>query len=427
MRLGLRAQFIIMAVVLVIVTVLGSSLFFTQKGRSDLEQEMTRHGATIARNLATISVDAIINGDYLALATYVESVMKNDGVMYAMVVDDKGKILADNQIQRIGNQYLEPPGVRPISNEPVLIQPHRDESGQAVIDISVAVRLRNNVRIGAVRIGMSQKSIDDLIARAIRESLAIAFGLFLIGAVIAVFIVTWMLRPLRDLMIGVNAIGAGDLNYTIAPRGSLELKTLAQAFNDMARHVKGFYVGMLRAMAKTLESRDAFLVGHDQRVAEYAARCAQAVRLSPEEIENVRLAAQVQNLGLIAVPDSILQNTGRLSAQEYEILKMHPLKGAEILSQVQAFRGMVPLVIAHHERFDGTGYPHGIRGKDIPIGARILAVADAFDAMISQQRHRPPVSPEEAVAELKKMAGTQFDPEVVEIFIKTISKTKGQT
>ncbi len=176
------------------------------------------------------------------------------------------------------------------------------------------------------------------------------------------------------------------------------------------------YVGMLRAMAKALESRDPYSSGHDQRVAEYAGMLAGYIGMSPEAVENIRLAALVQNLGHIGVPDRIRERTGKLTPEEYEVLKQHPVLGSEILNQVQALRGTVPLVRHHHERFDGTGYPQGLKAKDIPLGARILSVADAFDAMTSTQKHRQAMSLDEAVAELERGSGTQFDPHIVTPF-----------
>jgi HD-GYP domain-containing protein (c-di-GMP phosphodiesterase class II) len=124
----------------------------------------------------------------------------------------------------------------------------------------------------------------------------------------------------------------------------------------------------------------------------------------------------------LAVPDAILQNTGKLSPEEYNRLKEHVIVGAEILNQVQALQGTVPLVLHHHERFDGKGYPKGLTGKTIPLGARILAVADAYDAMTSAQKHRGAIDREQALQELKRGSGTQFDPELVEVFIEGLSK-----
>jgi HD-GYP domain-containing protein (c-di-GMP phosphodiesterase class II) len=422
MRAGLKLQFLLMTVALVAITVFGSSYFFTRQERDVLLREMTRRGATIARNLGIISTDSLISGDNLSLATFVNSTMKNEGVVYAFILNDKSKMLSHNRIETVGKSYLEPPGVRPLTNEEILIQPYRNEKREKVIDIAIPVNLRNGVRVGSVHVGMSQKAIDKYVIQAFRDSLSIAAGLLIIGIMIAIILTNFMLKPFGELVKGVKAIGDGNLNYKIRLKGKNELAMLGQSFNEMSDRLKDLYIGMLRAMAKALESRDPFAGGHDQRVAEYAEACAKYINLPVEEVENIRLAAQVQNLGHIAVPDVILENTGKLSDDEREKLKEHPRVGAEILNQVQTLRGTVKLVLHHHERFDGNGYPEGIMGKEIPLGARILSVADAFDAMTSAQKHREPISADAAVDELKKGAGTQFDPEIVAAFIETLAQ-----
>ncbi len=424
MRAGLKFQFIVMTIALVSITVFGSSYFFTRQERDVLLREMTRRGATIARNLATISTDSLISNDILALATFVTSTMKNEGVVYSLILNDKSQVLAHSQIAEVGKLYVEPPGIRPHANEEILIQPYRNDKREPIIDITIPVLLRNGVKIGAVHVGMSQRAIDKFVRQTFRESMSIAAGLLLIGIMIAVVLTSLMLKPFGDLVQGVKAVGEGNLNYKIRIKGKNELALLAESFNEMSDRLKEMYIGMLRAMTKALEARDKFAGGHDQRVAEYAGAVAKSIGLSPDEVENVRLAAQVQNLGHIGVPDAILENTGKLSPAEYEKLKEHVKIGAEILNQVQALRGTVELVRHHHERFDGKGYPQGLQGKEIPLGARILSVADAFDAMTSAQKHRPAISRQAAVEELQKGAGTQFDPEIVDVFLETISRRR---
>jgi HAMP domain-containing protein len=421
MRVGIKTQFIIMAVFLVILTVSVSSYFFIQQERQVLLREMSRRGITIARNLSTVSTDSVVSSDRLALTTFVASVMQNEGVAYAMIMDDKANILAHNKVENVGKSYVEPNGVRPLTNESVLVQPYKNEAGEKIVDVSLPILLRNGVRIGTAGVGMSQKAIDVLVEQAFRETLGVAGGLVLAGILIAVFFIHIMLKPVAALVRGAHALGEGNLNYQIRLKGKDEFAILARAFNEMGSRLKELYIGMLRAMAKALESRDKFAGGHDQRVSEYAAACAEHIGIPEDEVANIQLAAQIQNIGNIAVPDVVLEKTGKLTEEEYEHLKKHVLTGAGILNQVQALRGTVPLVLHHHERYDGKGYPKGLKGKDIPLGARILSVADAFDAMTSEQKHRQAMSRADAMEELKNSSGTQFDPEIVEAFVEVLN------
>jgi HD-GYP domain-containing protein (c-di-GMP phosphodiesterase class II) len=424
LRIGIKIQFIFMAILLVVLTVSVSSFFFIRQEREVLLREMSRRGVSIARNLATASTDSVVGGDRLVLATLVTSTLQNEGVSYAMILDDKAVILAHNKVENVGKSYVEPAGVRPLTNETVLIQPYKNESGEKIVDVTLPILLRNGVRIGTVSLGMSQKSIDALVEQAFRDTVGIAVALVLVGVLIAVFFIHMMLKPVASLVRGARALGEGNLNYQIRLKGKDEFAVLARAFNEMGSRLKELYIGMLRAMAKTLESRDKFAGGHDQRVSEYASACAAYIGMPEDEVDNIRLAAQVQNIGNIAVPDVVLEKTGKLTEEEYERLKKHVETGAEILNQVQALRGAVPLVMHHHERYDGNGYPKGLKGKDIPLGARILSVADAFDAMTSAQKHRQAMTRFQALEELKRGSGTQFDPEIVEAYIEMFESKK---
>jgi len=320
-RLGLKFQLMVMAVILVAVTISVSSYFFTQQEREVLLREMTRRGATIARNLATISTDSLVSNDSLALATYVESIMRNEGMLYGMILDEKGTVIAHNRMENVGKAYVESAGVRPLTNEPILIQPYRNEAKQKVIDVSLPIVLRNGVRIGAVHVGMAQSAIDQLVEQAIREAIYIAAGLFLIGIIIAYFFTQLILKPMRELVRGAQVLGEGDLNFKIRVKGRSEFAILGNAFNEMAARLKELYIGMLRAMAKALETRDKFAGDHGQRVSEYVGALAAYIGMGVDEVENIRLAAQVQNLGHLTVPDSVLEKTGRLTEEEYDKLK----------------------------------------------------------------------------------------------------------
>jgi HD-GYP domain-containing protein (c-di-GMP phosphodiesterase class II) len=138
--------------------------------------------------------------------------------------------------------------------------------------------------------------------------------------------------------------------------------------------------------------------------------------LPPEEIERIRVASLLHDLGKIAVPEEILDKPARLSDAEWQAIGEHPRIGQVILEQASSLREAIPVVLHHHEHFDGAGYPHGLRGNEIPIGARIVAVADAYHAMIHARPYSPALSHAEALAELRSHAGTQFDPVVVEVF-----------
>ncbi len=184
------------------------------------------------------------------------------------------------------------------------------------------------------------------------------------------------------------------------------------------------YVDTVRSLVAALEAKDRYTAGHSERVATYAVDIARSMQLPDEVVERIDLAAQVHDLGKVGIPDEVLSKPGRLTAAEFDLIRNHPEDGAEIVARVPGLAHIVPIVRHHHERFDGAGYSRGLAGDDIPIEARIMAVADSFDAMTSSRAYRPAMEFEAAIAEMKSCAGTQFDAEVVEHFVGLLSSTR---
>lgn len=178
----------------------------------------------------------------------------------------------------------------------------------------------------------------------------------------------------------------------------------------------------LLGIVHILEKKDSEGPGHSARVTAYGTRLARAAGLSQTDIGAFELGTLLHDVGKIAIPDGILQKPGPLSALEYKTVQAHPVIGAWLLRPV--FQDMEPrvldVVLYHHERFDGTGYPHGLTGRAIPLWGRICCIADTWDVMTSPRPYRSPFSAEQAVAELRRCSGTQFDPELTSLFIDRI-------
>jgi putative nucleotidyltransferase with HDIG domain len=165
---------------------------------------------------------------------------------------------------------------------------------------------------------------------------------------------------------------------------------------------------------------------HSDRVGRLCETVARNMKLSKSDIDKIRVAGFLHDIGKISIDEMILNKPGKLDDHEWEMMKLHPSKSAEILIKSKEYNDIAEIVLFHHERFDGRGYPGGFAGEEIPQMARIISVCDAYDAMTEQRSYRTPLSKEEAIAELKKCSGTQFDPEVVDLFINQILlKTDG--
>jgi putative nucleotidyltransferase with HDIG domain len=178
------------------------------------------------------------------------------------------------------------------------------------------------------------------------------------------------------------------------------------------------YLGAIKALAAALDARDPYTAGHSERVSALSVMLGEQLGLPPDELEVLRLGALLHDIGKIGIRDRVLTKNGPLTGEEFEIIKTHPTVGAHILRQVPMLAAHVPIVELHHERPDGRGYPHGLVGPATPLLARIVHVADAFDAMTSARAYRPAQPAEFAMQEISRYRGSQFDADVVDVFLE---------
>jgi putative nucleotidyltransferase with HDIG domain len=286
--------------------------------------------------------------------------------------------------------------------------------------------MRTLLALGAVRIYLLT-SIDAA-GRVATRSAVMALGTIALWAfILAAFASLWLARTLTEPINRVSGAiatmtAAHDFSRKVEPTGkSRELDALAASFNELMRGLtvaeaatRAAYLGTIRALAAALDARDPYTAGHSERVSHTAVVIARHMNLAESQVAVIRLGALLHDIGKIGLADDILQKPAPLTADEYEQIKRHPALGARILRQVSFLEPHLPIVELHHERPDGHGYPFGLRGDAIPIAARIVHVADAYDAMTSARAYRPARPPAAALAELQLYAGSQFDEECVE-------------
>jgi putative nucleotidyltransferase with HDIG domain len=211
------------------------------------------------------------------------------------------------------------------------------------------------------------------------------------------------------------------LERHLAEVAAAQVGALLACFEHEERSQR-LYGETLASLSNALEAKDASTGRHTEEVVRLAVAVATELQLDFDVVRNVELGAVFHDIGKVRVPESILNKPGPLTESEQAIMKTHPEVGEHILRPIQSLEAILPIVRHHHERWDGTGYPDGLRGKAIPLGARIVAVCDAFDAMLSHRPWRPAMSTEAALAELHRAAGTQFDPTVVDAFDAVIDE-----
>ena len=200
----------------------------------------------------------------------------------------------------------------------------------------------------------------------------------------------------------------------------LSSKILSEPLDEAGVYARRNGLSAVYALVSTVEARDSYTYGHSRKVNIYAVALAESIGLSPDEVSKVSTAALLHDIGKIGVPDKILNKKGKLSEADWEAIKSHPRLGANIVGNIPNLVPCVGSILYHHERWDGGGYPEGLKGEEIPIEARILAIADTFAAMTSARPYRPAVHTEDVIKELRRCAGSQFDPQLVEGFIGII-------
>ena len=292
-------------------------------------------------------------------------------------------------------------------------------------------------RLGEVTF-LALASIDEAAAAqttaALRSLAWVALSAMVLAALGSVWLARTLARPIDQLSKSLSMMtAAGRSHEPIALSGSSrELDQLTFTFNALMASVstaeadaEATYLGAVRALAAALDARDPYTAGHSERVSRFAVAMGEELNLHADEVETLRLGALLHDIGKIGVPDEVLRKPGVLNAAEFEAIKTHPVAGARILRSIPFLAPHIPIVELHHERPDGLGYPYGLRGDEIPLAARIVHVADAFDAMTSARAYRSGRIPVEAIAELRKCIGTDFDGASVEALIAALPRLVG--
>jgi response regulator RpfG family c-di-GMP phosphodiesterase len=182
--------------------------------------------------------------------------------------------------------------------------------------------------------------------------------------------------------------------------------------------LKKAHLDSVKMLVEAIDAKDAYTRGHSDRVRKWSVALAEKLGFSEKKLESLEFGALLHDIGMIGIKDEVLQKQGSLNPMEYEHIQEHPLIGVKIVEGGSSFKDEIPMIRHHHERFDGSGYPDGLVGENIPLEARIISIADAFDAMSSLRPYRREMSQEDALVEMEKGKGKQFDPKILEIFIK---------
>lgn len=431
--MGIKSQLTAAIAAVILISVSIPTFFIAKDAEKEMLSDIQSRAELMINYMQGSVVDPLIAGDDLKLSSLAYKVSQSKGVIYVIITDHTGAIRGSS-----GTKDLEKSdGAKKTAREflgdavdtpgPVKVSYNNREYSvfNHIAEVKLKVKEEGETVLGKIYLGVDRQVIESRITRFYLKACAIAFfilcmSIFLISALTGVII-----KPLLALMKGTEMLAAGDMDYRIKVKVKNEFQAVANGFNAMTEKLRAYYDGILNAFIATIDTIDKYTPGHSRRVAGYACELARQLNLPHRQVENIRLAAILKDVGNIGVEKKVLNKIEALTAEDYIEIQKHPEVSGKILDNIEAMREVVPIILQHHERYDGNGYPKGLKGEQIVLEARILAIADAFDAMTTKRGHREAVTPEEAVYELRLNRGMQFDPKLTDTFIMMINKKGG--
>jgi HAMP domain-containing protein len=295
-------------------------------------------------------------------------------------------------------------------------------------EIFSAWEVRGGKDLGVLGIGLGESFLVST-TRATRLQIALlAVLVFILILLIGMNLSNIITRPIRDLVSASNKVMEGDYNVTVTPTSKDELAVMASTFNKMIKNVNESRIQILESYDITLEGwsraldlRSEETKGHTDRVTDLMDKMCVAMEIEGQRLTNIRRGTLLHDIGKMGIPDRILNKPGKLTEEEWKIMRFHPTYAYELLKDIHFLRPALTIPLCHHERWDGEGYPRGLKGQEIPIEARMFALVDVWDAITNDRVYRQAMSKEEAFQTIRNGAGNHFDPDITEIFLKVVS------
>jgi putative nucleotidyltransferase with HDIG domain len=285
---------------------------------------------------------------------------------------------------------------------------------------------------------LSEARADAGVTELNRQALTFVSMVVLIAIVVGYLFAVAISQPIHGLAASTRAISRGEFHQRTKVRGASEISELAENFNKMAGDIEEYieklkeaaeanrelFLGSIRMLAAAIDEKDPYTRGHSGRVAKYSTLIGRELGLSDEDLDKLRIAALLHDVGKIGVDDRVLKKPGALTAEEFELMKQHTVKGANIMRPVSQLKEMLPGIELHHEHMDGRGYPYGLTAPQIPLMARVIAVADTLDAMTTNRPYQTAMELEFALTRIKALTGAKFDAVIVTALDAAITSGK---
>ncbi|ACM20749.1 cyclic diguanylate phosphodiesterase, HAMP domain-containing [Geotalea daltonii FRC-32] len=435
--LGIRFKLSFVSFLLVTAVIAVSSVAVMGIMDRFLLGELVKRGTSLSRGAANTAAFGLLAHDRLVVDNLVAKLKERQpDVLYVAAVDHDGIITAHSDLRKNGARYEQKAPAKVISRDVDGTMVTLDSrGGRDIYEFSTPIRFAAR-KIGSLHLTIDGVTLVDARGDA-RRMVALASGLILVVAVLAsYYLAGFFTTPIKKLQEGVSQLRSGKYQGALTVKLHDELGELTSNFNQMAQVIvqqqdkleeyahglEESYLATVKILATSIDARDDYTLRHSTRVAALSVMLGQQLGLHTEELRDLEVAALVHDLGKIRIPDKVLKKAAPLNEEELEMVRLHTRHGAEILSHSRALQRFVPAVLYHHEWYDGQGYPEGLKGAEIPLFAKIIAIADAYDAMTTSRPYRSGLPAAIAINEITRYSGSQFEPALVDLFVRSLGQ-----
>jgi len=395
---GIRLKMALITVVLIAATTFGAAAVIISIMNQTLLESLLREGASVALSAASPAGFSILEEDQLALDNLVSKISESQpDVAYMGIVDNFGTILAHSRLAMAGNFFEEKNG-RFIKTLPGIETREIDQGSVCRYEIKTSIMFAGN-KVGDVIVGLKDDSLVQARQAARQKIFLIAAMTMAFGIAGTTILSSFLTAPVKRLAHGLSKVKSGRRNVELKVTSRDELGELTRSFNEMSRtlqfqqeslesyakNLEDSYTSMVRILAAALDARDQYTLGHSARVAWLSLQMGKKLGLDRKALKELEMGCFLHDIGKIKIPDNILAKTTPLDKKEYETIRQHPVYGAEILSLSSSLHRYIPVVVQHHEYYNGLGYPRGLKGDEINLYAQIVAIADCFDVMTTSR------------------------------------------
>jgi len=431
---GIRLKLFGFLLPLVFLLIASVTWVVTEVTKATLRRDLLQRGAAVSRVVALSAGQFLLADDPLGLDRLVSETRASDpDIAFIAIRDASDVVAAHDRVTERGKPYRPVPPLLPLGTFGDTQADEVERDGRRLIEYTTPISFAGR-RVGIASLGLSMQGLAAA-ERSIRQRIFAAAAVILVVAIFGTLVLSsFITTPVKRLHRGVLSLASSETFQPVPVHSSDELGALTRNFNRMAETIlaqknslqkkalqlEEAYVSMVRVIAASLDARDPNTMGHSTRVARMACALGRRLGMGEEEISSLERAAIFHDIGKIQTPDDVLLKGESLSRAEEEQMRSHPVDGTEILRMAPFLHRYIPVVRAHHEWYNGEGYPDGLKGAEIPLHAQIIALADAFDAMTTERLYREALSSEEAIEEILQFRGTQFSPELADAFAKMV-------